>query len=61
VAARIEGADGRQARKLVAAALALKQKTVLDPEKLTIEALSEAASALAPTLASRKGASVRAA
>jgi len=61
VAERIEGVDGRQARKLVTAALALKQKTVLDPNKLTIEALNDAAAALATEVAPRKGASVRAA
>jgi len=61
VAERIEGADGRQARKLVAAALALKQKTVLDPNTLTIQALNEAAAALAIEVGPRKGASVRAA
>jgi pachytene checkpoint protein 2 len=61
VAARIDGADGRQARKLVAAALALKQKTVLDPNTLTIEALNHAATALATELVPKKGASVRAA
>lgn len=61
VAERIEGADGRQARKLVTAALALKQRTVLDPNKLAIDALNDAVATLATAVAPSKGATVRAA
>jgi SpoVK/Ycf46/Vps4 family AAA+-type ATPase len=50
VAAHIDGADGRQARKLITAALAQRQETALDPNRLTITALQEAAADLAGRL-----------
>jgi AAA+ superfamily predicted ATPase len=43
VARRMKGWDGRRARKLVTAALAIRLETVLDPEKLTIKDLNDAA------------------
>lgn len=61
VAQTIEGADGRQVRKLVAAALALKQKTVLEPGRLTIETLTEASRSLASQLTPARSSGVRAA
>ncbi len=49
VAARLKGIDGRRARKLITEALAYRQETVLDPGKLTLRQLSEAATASSPT------------
>jgi pachytene checkpoint protein 2 len=43
VARRLVGADGRRIRKLVTEALGRRRDTVLDPNKLTIRDLSEAA------------------
>jgi pachytene checkpoint protein 2 len=43
VARRLKGADGRRVRKLVTEALGRRQETVLDPNKLTLGELNEAA------------------
>jgi AAA+ superfamily predicted ATPase len=43
VARRLKGADGRRVRKIVTEALARRQATVLEPEKLTLRDLTEAA------------------
>jgi SpoVK/Ycf46/Vps4 family AAA+-type ATPase len=43
VAHRLVGADGRRIRKLVTEALGRRRETVIDPNKLTIRDLSEAA------------------
>ena len=43
VARRLKGADGRRVRKVVTEALARRQITVLEPEKLTLRDLTEAA------------------
>lgn len=46
VARRLVGADGRRIRKFVTETLGLRRETVLDPERLTIAHLAEAASAV---------------
>jgi SpoVK/Ycf46/Vps4 family AAA+-type ATPase len=48
VAQRLKGIDGRRARKIVTEALACRQETVLDPNKLTLRDLTQAASAARP-------------
>jgi AAA+ superfamily predicted ATPase len=45
IAQRLKGIDGRRARKIVTEALACRQETVLDPNKLTLRDLTQAASA----------------
>lgn len=54
------GADGRQVRKLVTAAMALRSETVLDPGKLTVADLRSAADAVRNVL-DQKGATDEAA
>jgi pachytene checkpoint protein 2 len=46
VARRLVGADGRRIRKIVTDALGRRRETVLNPEKLTLRDLAEAAAAL---------------
>jgi SpoVK/Ycf46/Vps4 family AAA+-type ATPase len=46
VARRLVGADGRRIRKMVTDALGRRRETVVDPEKLTLRDLAEAAAAL---------------
>jgi SpoVK/Ycf46/Vps4 family AAA+-type ATPase len=61
VAARAQGVDGRQARKLVGQALARRSATAVDAGQLTIDDLGTAADELAERLAKEDAPHVRAA
>ncbi len=47
VARRLVGADGRRVRKLITEALGRRRETIMDPNKLTLRDLSEAAADVA--------------